>query len=351
MAETLKDTMTTEPAFDGSPAKLVTLQNLAGMSVTLMDIGATWLSCVIPLKGEKREVMLGVSTMADFNHLSSYMGATVGRYANRIAAGRFDIDGVAFQVSANQGENTLHGGEDGFNRRRWDIAEQGHDFVRFSLVSVDGDQGFPGELKVSVTYKLTADNRVVISYQGETDKATPVNLTNHAYFNLIAPESDICCKGHTLQINADYYLPVNGNGIPLGKPELVHGTSFDFRRPKTIGEDFLADEQQKAVRGYDHSFLLNSTCKEGICAAEVCSPDDAITLKVFTDKPAIQLYTGNWLGGEPKRNGGEYIENAGFALETQFLPDSPNHSEWDQESCILRPGEKYEYQTTYLFEF
>ena len=351
MAETLKDTMAAEPAFDGSPAKLVTLQNLAGMSVTFMDIGATWLSCVIPLHEENREVMLGVSTMADFNKQSCYMGTTVGRYANRIASGKFSIDGSTYQLSTNQAGNTLHGGKEGFSKRRWDIAEQGHDFVRFSLVSADGDQGFPGELKVSVTYKLTADNRVVISYQAATDKATPVNLTNHAYFNLIATESNICCKGHTLEVNADRYLPIDTTGIPLGKPELVHGTSFDFRKPKTIGQDFLTDEQQQAVKGYDHAFLLNSTCKQGLCAAAVSSPDNAVTLKVFTDKPAMQLYTGNCLAGQPNRSGGKYIDHVGFAVETQFLPDSPNHPEWEQESCILRPGEEYAYQTTYQFEF
>lgn len=351
MSETLRETMTAEDAYDGSPAELVTLHNLAGMSVTFMDIGATWLSCVVPLKEENREVMLGVSTMTDHQKLGSYIGATIGRYANRIESGRFEIDGQAYQLSTNQAGNTLHGGADGFDKRRWEIEAQGDDFVCFGLLSEDGDQGFPGELKATVTYRLTADNRVVISYYATTTKPTPVNFTNHAYFNLIAPESGICCKGHTLRIDADQYLPTTEVGIPLGDPAPVEGTGFDFRQPKTIGQDLLKDEQQKQVKGYDHAYLLNPGHKDGACVAEVISPDNEITMKVFTDKPALQLYTGNWLGGEPNRSGGEYIDYAGFALETQFLPDSPNHPEWEQPSCILQPGKEYRSETTYLFEY
>ncbi|PJC86085.1 galactose-1-epimerase [Vibrio sp. HA2012] len=351
MSETLRETMTAEAAFDGSPATLVTLRNVSGMSVTFMDIGATWLSCILPLKEENREVMLGVSTMSDFRGLSSYIGTTVGRYANRIGSGQFSISGQSYQLSTNQSGNTLHGGMSGFDKRRWDIEEQGEDFVRFGLLSADGDQGFPGQVKASVTYQLTADNRVVIRYHATTDKPTPVNLTNHAYFNLIAPESGICCKGHTLRIDADQYLPITEAGIPLGELESVSGTGFDFRQAKTIGQDLLKDVQQQKVKGYDHAYLLNPECRQGACAAEVCSPDNAITLKVFTDKPALQLYTGNWLAGEPNRSGGEYIDYAGFALETQFLPDSPNHPEWDQVSCILQPDDEYSFETTYLFEF
>ncbi|CAM3779183.1 Aldose 1-epimerase [Vibrio aerogenes CECT 7868] len=343
--------MTAEPAFDGCPARLVTLKNTAGMSVTLMDIGATWLSCVIPLQYENREVLLGCATMAGFKQMTCYMGATIGRYANRIASGQFAVDGQVYRLSQNQAGNTLHGGEEGFDKRRWEIADQGSDFVRFSLTSPNGDQGFPGRLEVSVTYQLTADNRMEIDYQACTDQVTPVNLTNHAYFNLLGPASGTDCKTHVVQINADAYLPVNQHGIPVSQPVPVHGTGFDFRHPKTIDKDFLTDEQQQLVKGYDHAFRLNAACRSGRWAAVVSSPDRSVTMKVYTDKPALQLYTGNWLAGEPDRCGGEYGDYAGFALETQFLPDSPHHPEWDQESCMLLPGEEYRYRTTYLFEF
>ena len=349
MVDTLFKTMTQEVAFDGHPEKLVKLQNQSGMSVTFMDIGATWLSCILPVKDECREVLLGVSTMADFKKHTTYMGATVGRYANRIAQGQFEIAGQNYQVKTNQAGNTLHGGPEGFDKRRWSIVEQSENSVLFSLVSDDGDQGFPGKLKVSLCYQLTDDNQIVIRYQATTDKATPVNLTNHAYFNLSGGESGVDCKGHTLYVNADNYLPVNEVGIPLAKLEPVAASSFDFRQPKTIDQDFLTDAQQHAAKGYDHSFLLNANCRQGECAAEVTTADKSITLKLFTDKPAMQLYTGNWLAGTPNRSGGEYQDHAGIALETQFLPDSPNHPEWDQPCPILKPGEEYNYQTSYQF--
>ena len=349
MEDTLFKTMTQEVAFDGHPAKLVRLQNQTGMSVTCMDIGATWLSCTLPVADEQREVLLGVSTMADFQKHSAYMGATIGRYANRIAQGQFEIDGQNYQLETNQAGNTLHGGPEGFDKRRWNIIEQSENSVIFALVSDDGDQGFPGKLKVSVCYQLTDDNQVVISYHATTDKSTPVNLTNHAYFNLSGAESGIDCKGYTLCVNADSYLPTDDTGIPIGKLAPVEGSSFDFRQPKEIAQDFLADAQQKAAKGYDHSFLLNSNCNQGECAAEVSTADKRVTLKIFTNKPAMQLYTGNWLAGTPNRSGGVYQDYAGIALETQFLPDSPNYPEWGQPCSILAAGEEYAYRTSYQF--
>ncbi|WP_354623469.1 galactose-1-epimerase [Psychromonas sp. MME2] len=349
MENSLIQTMTQEVAFDGLPAKLVTLQNKNGMSVTFMDIGATWLSCTLPIDNERREVLLGLATMSDFKKHSSYLGSTIGRYANRIAKGMFDIDGLHYQVAINQAGNTLHGGRDGFDKRRWNITHQDASTVGFSLVSADGDQGFPGNLQVSVCYQLSDENTLLISYQATTDKATPINLTNHAYFNLLGAESGLDCKSHILSINADNYLPTDGDGIPLGHPVSVQANSFDFRQAKAIASDFLKGEQQSLAKGYDHSFLLNQDSQNGACAATLCSPDKRITLKVFTNKPAIQLYTGNWLAGTPNRSGGEYMDYAGIALETQFLPDAPNHLEWAQPSPLLAPGETYRYQTAYQF--
>ena len=349
MTDSLFESMTQAVAFDGQPAKLVKLENTQGMSVTLMDIGATWLSCLVPVSGLPREMILGVSSMSNFQKQATYLGAIVGRYANRIALGQFVINGERFQLKTNQVGNTLHGGPEGFDKRRWNIIEQTENSVVFSLISEAGDQGFPGELNVTVHYQLTEQNQVIIRYHARTDSATPVNLTNHAYFNLDGAESGRDCKQHNLYINADNYLPIDKVGIPLGELASVTDTSFDFRQSKIIAQDFLMDTQQQSAKGYDHAYLLNDNCKKGACAAQVYSADKQVMLKVFTDKPAIQLYTGNWLAGTPNRSGSEYQDYAGLALETQFLPDSPNHSEWPQPSSVLVPEEAYNYQTIYEF--
>lgn len=341
--------MTETVAFDGLPAKLIQLTNKNGMSVTFMDIGATWLSCIVPVKNESREVLLGVATMSDFEKHNTFLGGTVGRYANRIKQGRFAIEGRTYQLETNQLGNTLHGGPDGFDKRRWQIDQKSKHSVTFSLLSCDGDQGFPGELQTSVCYSLTQDNRVDIRYKAKTDKATPVNLTNHAYFNLLGAESGEDCKNHQLQINADRYLPTDEQGIPLGSFANVTGSSFDFLVSKKITKDFLMGEQQQLSKGYDHSFLLNNDSLQGRCAAEIIAPDNSLTMKVYTNKPAIQLYTGNWLANTPNRLGGVYADFAGVALETQFLPDAPNHPEWDQPCSILAVGKEYDYQTLYQF--
>ncbi|WP_413701123.1 galactose-1-epimerase [Psychromonas sp. KJ10-10] len=308
-----------------------------------------WLSCVVPVKDEQREVLLGVANMVDFARHNTFLGVTVGRYANRIKQGCFTIEGQFYQLETNQLGNTLHGGPDGFDKRRWQISEQNNNSVTFSLLSSHGDQGFPGELQVSVCYCLTEDNQLNIGYQASTTKATLVNLTNHAYFNLMGAESGIDCKTHRLYINADRYLPTDDQGIPLGDFTNVKGTSFNFLEPKNITQDFLVDAQQQGAKGYDHSFILNKTSQKGDCVAEVFAPDDSIKMKVYTTKPALQFYTGNWLAGTPNRLGGEYKDYAGLALETQFLPDSPNHPEWEQPSPILNIGEEYAYQTSYQF--
>jgi len=348
MTDSLFETMAQTPALDGQSAKLIKLENTSGMSITLMDIGATWLSCLLPVKGQPREVILGVSSMSDFQQHNTYLGATVGRYANRIAFGQCVIDGKRVQLITNQAGNSLHGGPEGFDKRRWDITEQTKNSVTFSLISQNGDQGFPGQLSVSVSYQLSEKNEVIIDYHALTDKATPVNLTNHAYFNLDGAESGLDCKKHHLSINADRYLPIDSTGIPLGDLASVTDTSFDFRAGKLINHDFLTDQQQRSAKGYDHAYLLNPAQK-GVGVAELYSADKQVLLTVFTDKPAIQLYTGNWLAGTPNRCGGEYQDYAGVALETQFLPDSPNHSEWPQPTSILEPEDVYNYQTIYQF--
>ncbi len=345
------DKMSSQDAFDGKPAHLVELTNQAGMRVVLMDIGATWLSCRLPLaSGEQREVLLGMGTMEDFMRQTCYMGVTVGRYANRIANGSFSIDNKKYRVSANQAGNCLHGGSAGLDKVRWNIVEQSQQHVVFSTVSSDGDQGFPGDLTVSVTYTLTEHHGVTISYEATTSRATPCNLTNHAYFNLAGAATGTDCHQHWVKIAASQYLPTTDKGIPLGELSDVEGSSFDFREGKVIAKDWMTGEQQKMAKGYDHSFLFPLDRETYIPIAEVISPDQKVRLSIITNKPAMQLYTGNWLAGEPKREGGEYRDFAGLALETQLLPDSPNHPEWPQPDCILQPKETYQYFTTYQFE-
>ncbi|MGR6838229.1 galactose-1-epimerase [Aliivibrio wodanis] len=346
---TLFETMTQEAASDGRLAQLFELKNENGMRAVFMDIGATWLSCKVPVKGKLREVLLGQSTMAGFKKQASYMGVTVGRYANRIANGKFKIDGTKYQVDTNQAGNTLHGGTEGFNQRRWSVIEETPNSVEFNLVSPDGDQGFPGELTVNVKYLLTDDNQVVISYNGRTTKSTPVNLTNHAYFNLLGADNEYLALDHILSINASEYVPTTDVGIPKGLWKKVKDTNFDFSDPKVISQDFMLDKDQGNAKGYDHSFVLDKTCTKGECAASLTSPDSVVTMHVVTTKPAMQLYTGNWLAGTPNRVGGEYQDYSGIALETQFLPDAPNHPEWDHPNSFLTPEETYRHSTCYQF--
>ncbi|KQA21037.1 galactose-1-epimerase [Vibrio metoecus] len=345
----LFDGMTNQVAYDGQPANLVELSNQAGMRVVLMDIGATWLSCRLPLGESAREVLLGVNSMADFLRQGSYLGASVGRYANRIARGEFSINGISYELSTNQAGNTLHGGAQGFDRRRWQITQQSAQHVTFQLLSADGDQGFPGNLHVAVTYRLDEQGGVNIEYQATTDRATAVNLTNHAYFNLDGAESGKLCLEHQLWIDAAQYLPTDAVGIPCGELQSVVGTGFDFTLPKKVGEHLLQGAQQVSAKGYDHSYFFAPKRDVHQPVAKLYSADGKVQLQVTTDKPAMQLYTGNWLGGTPNRRGSEYVDYAGIALETQFLPDSPHHPEWPQPSCILRPQEHYHYRTCYQF--
>ncbi|WP_034913480.1 galactose-1-epimerase [Erwinia sp. 9145] len=328
---------------DGQPWRITTLRNAAGMVVSLMDWGATWLSARVPMKdGTVREALLGCATPSDYLHQTAYLGATVGRYANRIAQARLSVNGATIQLAANQGEHQLHGGPEGFNARRWQILSQSAQNVVYQLDSPAGDQGFPGRLLATVTYSLTEDNTLSIAYHATVDEACPVNLTNHAYFNLDAEHGD--ARQHTLRLNADRYLPVDSDGIPGAALKSVANTSFDFRQPKRVAQDFLQDDDQRAVKGYDHAFLLSSREQP---AAELYSADGRLKLTVFTEAPALQFYSGNYLAGTPAREQGVYTAFQGIALESEFLPDSPNHPEWPQPTCWLAPGESFQSVTRY----
>ena len=331
---------------DGQPWRITVLRNRNGMVATFMDWGATWLSARVPMQdGSVREALLGCATPSDYLHQDAYLGATIGRYANRIA--QAELKTLSLKLAANQGPHQLHGGPEGFDKRRWQIVSQSDSSVHYRLDSPEGDQGYPGNLIASVTYELTEDNTLAIRYQAEADRACPVNLTNHAYFNLDAHHGD--ARQHRLQLQADHYLPVDSEGIPDAPLKAVAATSFDFRQPKRVADEFLADADQQAVKGYDHAFLLNAKGDITQCAAGLWSADGALQLSVFTTAPALQFYTGNYLAGTRAREQESYTAFQGIALESEFLPDSPNHSEWPQPDCWLQPGDIWRSETRYRF--
>ncbi|MCK8584258.1 galactose-1-epimerase [Yersinia ruckeri] len=334
---------------DGQPFTLTKLQNNNGLTISLMDWGATWLSAILPLRdGERRELLLGCATPADYPHQGAYLGATVGRYANRIANARIQRNGQVFSLLPNQGQHQLHGGPEGFHARRWQIIRQDERQVCYQLFSPNGDQGFPGNLTVEVCYQLMEDNRLEITYQATVDQACPINLTNHAYVNLDGEGHDV--RQHRLQLFADRYLPVDSEGIPSNALTAVDNTGMDFRQPKTLAQDFLQDPDQQRVKGYDHAYLLHRTCSAiDSPAAHLWSADGKVKMSVFTTAPALQLYSGNFLAGTPNRSGGTYTAYTGVALESEFLPDSPNHPEWPQPDCWITPGKRYRSTTLYQF--
>lgn len=335
-------------ATDGQPYRLITLRNANGVVVTLMDWGATLLSARIPMKdGSVREALLGCASPEQYTEQAAFLGASIGRYANRIANSRYTLDGQTVELAPSQGKNQLHGGPEGFDKRRWAIASQNPTEAVFTLTSPDGDQGYPGELQATAIYRLTEDNRISIEYRATVDKTCPVNLTNHVYFNLDGDQTDV--RNHKLQLLADAYLPVDESGIPRDGLKDVVNTSFDFREPKTVAQDFLSDDDQKKVKGYDHAFLLQAKGDATQPVGYVWSQDEKLQMTVYTSAPAIQFYSGNYLDGTLSRSPQPYAAWQGLALESEFLPDSPNHPEWPQPDCMLRPGEEYVSLTEYQF--
>ncbi|URQ61911.1 galactose-1-epimerase [Pantoea alhagi] len=333
----------TSLAPDGQPWRITVLRNGKGMVATFMDWGATWLSARVPMKdGSVREALLGCATPADYLKQTAYLGATVGRYANRIAGARLNKADIF--LAANQGAHQLHGGPEGFDKRRWQIVRQNENSVIYRIDSPDGDQGYPGNLIAQVEYRLDDNNCLWINWEAQVDRSCPVNLTNHAYFNLDAHHGD--ARQHRLQLSADRYLPVDSEGIPRAPLQTVENSGFDFRQPKSISRDFLQDEDQRLVQGYDHAFLLNER-DAAQPAAQLWSADGKLKLTVHTSAPALQFYSGNYLAGTPARDQESYTAFQGIALESEFLPDSPNHPEWPQPDCWLQPGETYHSVTRY----
>ena len=332
---------------DGAAVALYTLTNSKGMEARIITWGGTLVSLKTPdRKGAMGDVVLGYDNLAGYSGGGAFFGALVGRYANRIAHGQFAIDGKTYNVPKNNGENALHGGLRGFDKRIWTARTRPGGALELTYVSKDGEEGYPGNLTATVTYTLTDDNRLRISYAAVTDKPTVVNLTNHAYFNL---KGDGDILGHLVTLNADHFSPVDAGLIPTGEARAVEGTPFDFRKPRTPGERIAgADEQLKLGKGYDHNWILNRTGPGMTLAARVEEATTGRVMEVYTDQPGIQFYTGNFLDGAEKGKGDKvYNVHAGFCFETQHYPDSPNHALFP--STVLRPGQKYQTATEFRF--
>lgn len=327
---------------DGNKLELYELRNNNGVSVKITNYGATITSIKAPDRNnDLQEVVLGFDDPETYLESHPFFGSTVGRYANRIAGGKFVLDDVEYSLDRNEGDNHLHGGYRGFDKVFWKGSISGGRLVMHHI-SPDGDQGYPGELDVNVYFGLDDNGRLDIEYNAVSSKDTIINLTNHSYFNLSGGSRDIL--GHELRIYAERYTPVDGDSIPTGDVAPVEGTPLDFTKMTAIGERIDdSHEQLLNTGGYDHNYVLD---KKGICA-EVYDPSSGRSLKVFTDKPGVQLYTGNGLDGITGHGGIRYTRNFGLCLETQFYPDSPNKEGFSD--CILKEGDIYSYKTTYAF--
>lgn len=336
---------------DGKETALYVLSNASGAELCVTNYGAKIVSLMVPDRdGKLTDVVTGHKSIADYlTSEEPYFGAICGRYGNRIAKGRFEIDGTVYdQLAINNGPNSLHGGLKGFNAKVWDATQKDEQTIELQLISPDGEEGFPGELQTAVTYQLTEDNEVIISYRAVTTKPTVLNLTNHSYFNL-SGAGDPYVGDHLLQINANYYLPTDETAIPYGPKEPVEGTPMDFRTPHTVGERINDDfEQLHFGKGYDHTYILNKEGEELSFCARCNSPKTGIVMETFTTEPGVQLYTGNWMTGNFEGKPGQrYPERAALCLETQHFPDSPNKPEYP--STLLRPGETFVSTTIYKF--
>ncbi|MCB9287623.1 MAG: galactose mutarotase [Lewinellaceae bacterium] len=333
-------------------AKLYTLKNKNGMQVEITNYGGIITRLMAPDKeGKFDDIVLGFDNLADYQKDHPYFGAIIGRYGNRIARGKFFIDGQKYSLAANNGLNALHGGPTGFHKHLWkarEINREGFAGLELSRVSPDMEEGYPGTLNATVRYLLNNENELLIEYEATTDKPTIVNLTNHSYFNLKgAGKGDIL--GHELRINADYFTPVDSTLIPTGELRPVEGTPFDFNTPTPIGKRINDKNQQLEFGlGYDHNFVLDRQGPGLELAASVYEPTSGRFMEVLTTEPGLQFYSGNFLDGTNiGKNAVKYDYRAGFCLETQHYPDSPN--EPDFPSTVLRPEEKYQTETMYRF--
>lgn len=336
---------------DFDSIQLYTLKNAGGMEVKISNYGAVVTSIKVPDRnGNMADIALGYNDVSGYMNAvdKPYFGAVVGRYGNRIAKGLFSIDGTDYELATNNGKNHLHGGVIGFDKVVWDAEIAGPNSLRLSYLAKDMEEGYPGNLQVAVTYTLTDDNELRIDYLATTDKKTPVNLTNHTYFNLKG-DGEGTILGHELMLNADTFTPVDEGLIPTGELRPVKGTPFDFTVAKPIGRDVGQQNQQLEYgMGYDHNWVLNKGNDGMTLAATVYEPTSGRFMEVFTEEPGIQFYGGNFLDGRLKgKSGKTYVHRGGFCLETQHFPDSPNQPQFP--STILELGQKYKTTTVYKF--
>ena len=338
---------------DSVDVYLFTLENANGIKAAITNFGATIVSLYVPDQdGNFDDVVLGHNTIDGYNQkVTPYLGAVVGRYGNRIGKGKFTLDSTEYSLPVNSGGNHLHGGFKGFNKVIWDaeiVKQDSAVGVKLSYLSKDGEEGYPGNLTCSVTYLLTNDNEIKIDYEATTDKATPVNLTHHSYFNLAGQGTGSILE-HQLKIVADNFTPTDATLIPTGEIRPVAGTPMDFTTSEAIGARINDDyEQLKLAGGYDHNWVLNNQDGSLALAAEVYEPATGRVLQVLTTEPGIQFYSGNFLNGTiTGKEGRVYEHRFGLCLETQHYPDSPNRPEFP--SVILRPGETYTQTTIYKF--
>lgn len=338
-----------ETSTDGKHTALYVLKNRNGMEVCLCNFGARVVSIVVPDRnGVPTDVTLGFDNLVDYRNVNCNFGATIGRYANRIAGARFELDGQTFLLSANSGPHCLHGGIRGWQARVFDVGQASDSVVRFTYLSPDGEEGFPGSVRILVEYRLTADNALRILYTATSDRPTVVNPTNHTFFNLSGDPSQTAL-GHRLQVDADGFIPVDSLLIPLGEIAPVTGTPMDFRTPSLLSEKMDTLSQQIALaHGYDHTWVLNDRRCPDLPAAALYSPESGIRMEVFTDAPGIQVFTANAFNGAFEgRRAIAYRNRPAVCLETQYFPDSPNHPDWP--STVLRPGEVRRGSCVYRF--
>ncbi|MHC4394448.1 MAG: aldose epimerase family protein [Planctomycetota bacterium] len=324
---------------------LYTLTNTNGLKAEIINFGGIVTRLYVPDRnGNFADIVLGYDTLEEYISDGTHFGALIGRYGNRIAKGKFSLNGVEYTLAQNNGENHLHGGIKGFNKVVWDAEEKKIDnsiALKLTYLSKDGEEGYPGNLTCTVIYTLTNDNELKISYEAKTDKTTVVNLTNHSYFNLAGHDSGNVLA-HEIMLNADHFLPVDDGLIPTGQIKPVKGTPMDFTKPMTIGSRIT-----QVKGGYDHNYCLNSSDGSPAPAVEVYEPGSGRVMQIFTTQPGVQFYTGNFLSSSNKGKGAVYNKHNGFCLETQHFPDSPNKP--DFPSVVLKPGQKYKQLTVHKF--
>ena len=342
---------------DGEKVSLYTIKNKKGAYVEVIDYGCTVRSIVVPARnGAMTDVCLGHENMEDYEKDDSFIGATVGRFANRIGGAKFTLNGKEYKLFVNDnGVNCLHSGKKAFDKYVWKYVSETENSVAFSHFSPDGDSNFPGNLTVEITYGFSDDNELTIEYKAKSDQDTPLNLTNHSYFNLDGIQSESILD-QTLKLNAAFVTEAGEGLIPTGKILPVDEnlfnfndvTPFDFTQPKKLGRDIEVDNQQlKVANGYDHNFVLDGSGYREIAVAH--SDESGITMRVYTDRPCVQLYTANWLSGNVTGKGGRrHVKRCAFCLETQEFPDAVNKPEF--KSCILKAGDEFYSKTAYAFE-